>query len=100
MGGKLAEIHKRLKGAIAFVALQKNPGVKMGLGGFRSAEKPRLYLSMDSGILTIAKAKNWATSENPNGLEYRFKIVGGCKFIKVQGWRIKNRCASTASEAG
>jgi len=86
VGGKLAEIHKKLKGAIAFVALQKNPGQKMGLGGFRSAEKPRLYLSMDSGALTIAKAKNWTTSENPNGLQYRFKIVGGCKFIKVQGW--------------
>jgi len=86
VGGKLAEIHKKLKGAVAIVALQKNPGLKMGLGGFRSAEKPRLYLSMDSGLITIQKAKNWATAENPNGLEYRFKIVGGCKFIKVQGW--------------
>jgi len=86
VGGKLAEIHKKLKGAIAFVALQKNPGSKMGLGGFRSAEKPRLYLSMDSGVLSIAKAKNWATSENPNGLQYRFKVVAGCKFIKMQGW--------------
>jgi hypothetical protein len=86
VGGKLAEIHKKLKGAIAFVALQKNPGQKMGLGGFRSAEKPRLYLSMDSGVLTIAKAKNWATPENPNGLQLNFKVVGGCKFIKTQGW--------------
>lgn len=48
VGGKLAEIHKKLKGAICILALQKNPGTKMGLGGFRSAEKPRLYLSMDS----------------------------------------------------
>jgi len=86
VGGKLAEIHKKLKGAVALVALQKNPGVKMGLGGFRSAEKPRLYLSMDSGLITIQKCKNWATSENPNGLQYKFKVVGGCKFIKVQGW--------------
>lgn len=86
IGGKLAEIHKKLKGAVAVVALQKNPGIKVGLGGYRGLEKPRLYLAMDSGAITITKAKNWATSENPNGLEYRFKIVGGCKFIKVQGW--------------
>ncbi len=86
VGGKLAEIHKRLKGAVAIVALQKNPGVHVGLGGYRGMEKPRLYLSMDSGSITIQKAKNWVTAENPNGLEYRFKIVAGCKFIKVQDW--------------
>jgi len=86
VGGRLAEIHKKLKDAIAIVALQKNPGAKAGLGGYRSLEKPRLYLSMDSGIVTITKCKNWATSENPNGLQYRFKVAGGCKFIKAQDW--------------
>ncbi len=86
VGGKIAEIHKKLKGAIAFIALQKNPGLKVGLGGYRSMEKPRLYLSMDSGSITIQKAKNWKTSVNPNGLQYRFKLAGGCKFIKTQGW--------------
>ncbi len=33
VGGKLAEIHKKLKGAIAIIALQKNKGVDVGLGG-------------------------------------------------------------------
>ena len=86
IGGKLAEIHKKLKGSIAIVALQKNPGVKVGLGGYRGLEKPRLYLAMDSGMITITKAKNWATSENPNGLQLNFKIVEGCRLIKTQDW--------------
>jgi len=31
IGGRLAEIHKKLKGAVAVIALQKNKGVDTGL---------------------------------------------------------------------
>lgn len=86
IGGKLAEIHNKLKGAIAIVALQKNKGSDTGLGGFRSLEKPRLYLSMESGALKILKAKNWKGGENPNGKQVLFKVVNGCKFIQTQAW--------------
>jgi hypothetical protein len=86
VSGMLTEIHKRLKGAVAVVALQKNRGADLGLGGARSLEKPRLYLSMDSGVLKIQKAKNWASAENPNGMQYTFKLVGGHKFVKVRDW--------------
>jgi len=86
IGGKLASIHDKLKGAVAIVALQKNKGCDTGLGGFRSLEKPRLYLSMESGTLKIIKAKNWRGSENPNGKQICFKVVNGCKFIQTKGW--------------
>jgi hypothetical protein len=86
VSGMLTEIHKRLKGAVAIVALQKNKGADLGLGGARSLEKPRLYLSMDSGVLKIQKAKNWASAENPNGMQYTFKLVGGHRFVKVRDW--------------
>ena len=80
VGGILAAIHKKLKGALAIVAIQKNPGTDTGLGGFRTLEKPRLALAMRPGSLKIVKAKNWKTSNNPNGLEFNFKLVQGCKF--------------------
>jgi hypothetical protein len=86
VGGKLAEIHNKLKGAIAIVALQKNRGVDTGLGGFRSIEKPRLALAMSPGTLKIVKAKNWKTSENPNGKQIRFKIAAGCKLFNQGNW--------------
>lgn len=86
IGGHLAEIHKKLKGAIAIVAIQKNPGVDVGLGGFRGLEKPRLYLAMSPNKLKIVKAKNWATGQNPNRLEIKFKIVDGAKLIPQGKW--------------
>lgn len=86
VGGRLAEIHKKLKGAIAIIALQKNAGVDTGLGGFRGLEKPRLYLAMSPGKLKIVKAKNWKSSENPNGKQVTFKVVKGCNFILQKNW--------------
>ena len=86
IGGRLAEIHKKLKGAVAIVALQKNAGTDTGLGGFRGLEKPRLYLAMSPGKLKIVKAKNWKTDRNPNGLQYSFKVAQGCRFTTVRDW--------------
>jgi hypothetical protein len=86
----LAEIHKKLKGAIAIVALQKNPGNDTGLGGYRTLEKPRLALSIDSGVLKIVKAKNWRTEENPNQKQIKFKLVNGCNLIEQGKWFKEN----------
>ncbi len=86
VGGMLNDIHRKLKGAIAIIALQKNAGTDMGLGGFRTLEKPRLALAMAPGRLKIVKAKNWKTPDNPNGKEVHFKIVQGCNLIQTKGW--------------
>jgi hypothetical protein len=86
IGGRLGEIHNKLNGAVAIVALQKNMGSDTGLGGGRSLEKPRLYLSMEPGRLKIVKAKNWQGSDNPNGQQVTFKTIKGCKFPLQQDW--------------
>ena len=89
VSGYINEIYKKLNGAVAIIALQKNPGSDTGLGGFRSLEKPRLYLSMDRNKLKIVKAKNWMNpAENPNGQEITFKLVDGCKFITKVDWHL------------
>lgn len=83
----LKQIHDKLSTGIAVVALQKDPKADQGRGGTFGLEKPRLYLNLDAGKITIRKAKNWSDpSVNPNRLELKYKIVGGCKFFVTEGW--------------
>ena len=87
IGGMIKEIFDNLDKGIAIIAIQKNKGNEYGLGGMRGLEKARLYLTMEPGKLKIAKAKNWATFENPNNLEKEFKLIQGCKFIDDPYWK-------------
>ncbi len=83
----LKNIYQKLTTGIAFVAIQKKKDSELGRGAEFSAEKPRLYLSFDPGRIRIVKAKNWRDSTlNPRGLELRFKLVGGHKFIPDGDW--------------
>jgi hypothetical protein len=87
----LKDIHNKLNQGIAVVAIQKNRGVEFGLGAERSMEKARLYLTLShadpSGIIKIVKAKNWRTlEENPTGLQRRFGLSDGWKFMSPTGW--------------
>jgi hypothetical protein len=83
----LRQIHDKLAGGICIVALQKKREAELGRGGDFGLEKPRLYMCMDAGKLTIQKAKNWVDpTKNPNGLTIKFKLVGGCKFIYPEDW--------------
>jgi hypothetical protein len=83
----LKQIHDKLSSGVAVVALQKRRNAELGRGGDFGLEKPRLYLTMDAGKLTIQKAKNWTDPQvNPNNLTLNFKIVNGCKFIVTEDW--------------
>ena len=86
VGGMLREIYEKLDQGIAIVALQKNKGRDTGVGGDRSLEKPRLYLSLENGKAKIIVGKNWASEVNPVGLQLDFKLVQGCKFIPQGDW--------------
>jgi hypothetical protein len=86
IAGHLKDIYVKLDGAIAIVALQKSPGQDVGRGGSFSIEKPVLSLSLGAGVATIAKLKEWSGKFNPNRMQYHFKLVDGCRFIKKQGW--------------
>jgi len=87
VGGMLKDIHDRLKEGIAVVALQKSKEKEVGRGGDMGLEKPRLYLTIDYGKITIVKCKNWGSPQNPNGLAKDFKLVGGWKFIEKSDWK-------------
>jgi len=89
VGGMIKNIYDKIKTGLAVIALQKNPGTDFGLGGQRSVEKARLYLSMDQNKLSIQKAKNWASTENPNNMTVRFKLIDGCRFMKQGDWTRK-----------
>jgi hypothetical protein len=87
VGKRIKEIHDRLKGAIAIIAIQKNPGSETGLGGYRSTEKARLVINLDSGVVKIMVAKNWIGTDNPNGLRRTFKLFNGCEIITKYPWQ-------------
>jgi hypothetical protein len=86
VGGMLNAIHRKLDGAVAIIALQKNKGQDVGLGGFRTLEKPRLVLAMEPNKVKIVKAKNWCSDTNPNKMEYKYKLAQGHFFSQVRGW--------------
>jgi hypothetical protein len=89
IGKEIADIHKKLNGALAFIAIQKNPGCDTGLGGARSLEKARLYLSLEHGTVKCVSCKQFKIDSeigNPRGMIYNFKIKNGCELIKTIGW--------------
>lgn len=86
VGGLITAIHEKLKNGLAIIAIQKNPGLDTGLGGFRTLEKARLALAMKPGTIKITKAKNFKTKENPNGKCVDFKLINGVKFVQTRDW--------------
>jgi hypothetical protein len=87
IGGYIKKIFDKLNKGIAVIAIQKNIGRDEGLGGARSIEKARLYLSMSPGIIKIVKAKNWQSGlMNPNGLQKEFKLAKGMIFKEMSNW--------------
>jgi len=88
VGKAIKAIHDNLKGAVAVVAIQKNPGSDVGLGGWRSAEVSRLYLSIDRNRVKITDAKNFRQPDkNPNGWVRNFSLKSGCQITTKEGWK-------------
>lgn len=86
-GMYMKQIYDRLENGVAIIALQRNKGNAAGLGGFRSLEKPRLYMNMSSDQVEIVKAKNWMQPEiNPNGLRCKFHLTDGWRFNMTESW--------------
>lgn len=84
IGAQFTKIHNKLNKGICVIAIQKKKDAEYGRGAEFSLEKARLYLSMDSGVLKIIKAKNWKNpAVNPNNRIFDFKLVNGCEFIQT-----------------
>ena len=87
-------IYDALGNGVALVVLQKATTAAWGRGGQATAEKARLYLSLDvlthrprstCCALKIIKAKSY-TGENPNGKERHFRIERGHKITPLSDW--------------
>lgn len=79
----ISDIHLKLTTGIALIAIQKSTANAYGRGGEFSAERARVYLSLDEGKLTIIKAKDRKTEVNPNGVVINHKLVDGCRFTNI-----------------
>jgi uncharacterized protein YndB with AHSA1/START domain len=83
----LTKISERVGNGVAIVAIQKKKGALLGRGQEYSEQKPRLYLSLDQGQMTIVKGKNWAKRDiDPTGLYINYKIEDGYKFVPTTDW--------------
>lgn len=82
IAGMIYKIHSKLKKGIAVIALQKPRGRDEAVGGSRTLDLARLYLSVSPGIFKIVKAKIWVDpNDNPNGIQRQFKLIGGANFL-------------------
>ena len=90
VGKYLADIYAKLNGAVAVIALQKDPGSEFGRGASFTQEKPVLSIALDRGKAKITKCKEFPDDqENPQGKVFKFKLVQGCRFMREHmelGW--------------
>lgn len=84
----LKKIDAKLKGSkgICVCGLQKPAGRDLGYGKDYSAWVPRLYLSLENGVMKIVKAKNFYGEENPNGMMCNFRLYRGARFERKGLW--------------
>ena len=94
IGGLLTEIFNVLHDGVAIVGIQKPKGRDTGIGGERTLDKARLYMSIEPGILKIVKGKLWRQDcVNPNGMFVKWTLGGGANFkimpdpVTADDWR-------------
>jgi hypothetical protein len=93
IGKHIRAIHEKLGDSVCFIALQMKSGASLGRGAEFSAEKARLYLTMDfipEEILTkvtIYDAKEpRPPEENVRGLFKKIKIIEGNQLRETGNW--------------
>ncbi len=93
VGKNIARIYEDIGDGLTFIALQKKTGSDFGRGGEMTAEKARLYLSMEKVVeganstlsyLKIIKAKEYS-GRNPNGMEIHLSVSNNGIEI-LSGW--------------
>jgi len=86
----LTSIHDELKNGVAIIAMQMNKDKDHSFGGQQTLAKPSLAVMIKSDFpsskMTVLKAKNHRTDENPYRFQMCFKIVQGIKLIPEGTW--------------
>jgi hypothetical protein len=90
----IREIHEKLGDAICFIGIQMKAGATLGRGGDFSAEKSRLYLTMDYDReqqhtrITIYDAKEPRPPfDNVRGKWRNVKIINANRLSPITDWR-------------
>jgi len=86
IGGMIKEMLDKVVGSgILIVAVQKNRDAETGLGGWRTIERAKLVLTLDSGVIKIFQAKNWqdGVTSSPKGKKWSYKLIGGTKIVNI-----------------
>lgn len=87
VSGEIQKYHDRLRDGVVVVALQKKPGADFGKGGHGTMEKSQLYLTIDDGIMTIAKLKQPPMGrKNLSGLSINYSYGQGGRLEKDGLW--------------
>jgi len=95
-GKFIADIHRRLKGGVAVVAMQKKQGHAFAKGGEMTLEKPRLAINLDKNephgfICKIAKCKEPVDfMHSIQGMERDYVITGRSEILPTSDWRFVN----------
>ena len=96
---QIRNIYDCLKTGVAMVALQKHSQSTMGRGGEGTAEKARLYMTVDylcSGdrsivcALALTKVKQ-SLDKNMQGKELHFRLEHGSKLTPLTDWMFSSR---------
>jgi hypothetical protein len=93
VAGIIHRIWEKLRRGIAIIALHKDSAKEWGKGGQGSAERSRLYLSLEPGNpqkdlpnrMSVLKIKNWRNRlQNIKGKEFRYKLINGCTIRPIE----------------
>lgn len=99
MASNIRDIYDSLNQGVALIAIQKKESSKFARGGESTAEKARLYLSVDylctctgsiACALKIVKAKQ-SISEQMQNKEIHFKIFQGSKITPLTDWKLSSQ---------
>ncbi len=96
IGQEMDDIHKATGNGITFVAIQKNPKEKIGLGGIFSWKKTQLYITLSEplppmddmwkGVLKLVRTRGMADPRlEPEGRKWHYDIFRGFEFSVETG---------------
>lgn len=90
----IRKIHEKLGDSICFIAIQMKAGAELGRGGDFSAEKSRLYLTMDyrpeekqTKIMIYDAKEPRPPHDNVRGKWRKVKIIDGHELSTYENWK-------------